>query len=250
MCTYALSYNAADIDAGEKMRILNAVSDAHATPKAGNESPKKLMTGSDNKPTQNATAVAILKNGQRTILRNIRISKGDQWINGDVEGGIAGVSVKDDLSRFSKSEIAYYGGIEEVLKMLQKKVEVPCIILYVVDSTPKLKYRASLFDACSTISELLGETAKTKQKEPEPISPTLEVTATVPIGEAVTVTIQDIQKDSVAGTFQYEGSIYLITLKTNRKKERESLQKAFRQKSLVKTRIIGFNKDIYLGKLI
>lgn len=246
----ALSYNAADIDAGEKMRILNAVSDAHATPKAGNESPKKLMTGSDNKPTQNATAVAILKNGQRTILRNIRISKGDQWINGDVEGGIAGVSVKDDLSRFSKSEIAYYGGIEEVLKMLQKKVEVPCIILYVVDSTPKLKYRASLFDACSTISELLGETAKTKQKEPEPISPTLEVTATVPIGEAVTVTIQDIQKDSVAGTFQYEGSIYLITLKTNRKKERESLQKAFRQKSLVKTRIIGFNKDIYLGKLI
>lgn len=184
-------------------------------------------------------------------MRNIRISKGDQWINGDVEGGIAGVSVKDDLSRFSKSEIAYYGGIEEVLKMLQKKAEVPCIILYVVvDSTPKLKYRASLFDACSTISELLGETAKTKQKEPEPISPTLEVTATVPIGEAVTVTIQDIQKDSVAGTFQYEGSIYSITLKINRKKERESLQKAFRQKSLVKTRIISFNKDIYLGKLI
>lgn len=183
-------------------------------------------------------------------MRNIRIPRGNQWINGDVEGGIAGVSVKDDLLRFSKGEIAYYGGIEEVLKMLQKKAEIPCIILHVVDSTPSPKYRASLFEACSTISELLGETAKPHQKVPEPTSPPSETTATVPNGKAVSVTIQNVQTDSATGTFQYEGNAISIALKISNKKERESLQKAFRQKLLVKTRIVGFNKGIYLGKLI
>lgn len=230
------------------MDIPKIVSETYAAPKLGNESPKKNTATANDNSIQIGSTVKVLKTGHRATLRNIRISKGDQWINGDVEGGIAGVSVKDDLLRFSKSEIAYYGGIEEVLKMLQKKAEVPCIILYVVDSTPKPKYRASLFDACSTISELLGETAKTKQKEPEPISPTLEVTTTVPNGKIVNVTLQNVQTDSATGIFQYEGTAFSITLKISNKKERESLQKAFRQKSLVKTRIIGFNKDMYSGK--
>ncbi|MGM9602991.1 MAG: hypothetical protein ACI3W5_15580 [Faecousia sp.] len=246
----ALAHNSADIDAGEKMTILSVASEAHAAPKTSNTSPKKLMTSSDDKPTHNTTTVAILKNRQRTILRNIRLSKGDQWINGDVEGGIAGVSVKDDLLRFSKGEIAYYGGIEEVLKMLLKKAEVPCVILHVVESTPKPKYRASLFEACSTISELLGEAAKPQKKVPEPTPSSAETIAAVPNGKAVNVTLLSVQTDSATGTFQHEGTAFSITLKISNKKERESLQKAFRQKSLIKTRIIGFNKDNYLGKLI
>lgn len=246
----ALAHNSADIDAGEKMNILNVASAAHAAPKTSNASPKKSMTSSDDKPTHNTTTVAILKNRQQTILRNIRLSKGDQWINGDVEGGIAGVSVKDDLLRFSKREIAYYGGIEEVLKMLLKKAEVPCVILHIVESTPRPKYRASLFEACSTISELLGEAAKPQQQVPEPTLPSTETIAAVPNGKAVNVTLLNVQTDSATGTFQYEGTAFSITLKISNKKERESLQKAFRQKSLIKTRIIGFNKDNYLGKLI
>lgn len=244
----ALAHNSADIDAGEKMNILNVASEAHATPKAGNDSPKKLVTGSNDRSKQSATA--ILKAGQRTILRNIRISKDGRWINGDVDGGIAGVSVNDDLLRFSKGEIAYYGGIEEALKMLEKKVEMPCIILYLADNTVKPKYRASLFEACSTISELLGEPAKPQQETPEPTSPIPQTAVNTLNGKAVNVTIQNIQKDTATGTFQHEGTVLPITMKASKKKEQESLQRAFRQKSLIKVRIIGFNKDIYLGKLI
>ncbi len=246
----ALSYNAADIDAGEKMRIPKVASETYPAIEVGSELPETLMASSNNKPKQIPTTIHILKTGQRTTLRNIRTSKDDQWINGDVDGGIAGVSVKDDLLRFSKGEIAYYGGIEEVLKMLLKKAEVPCVIHHVVESTPRPKYRASLFEAYSTISELLGEAAKPQQKVPEPTSPSTETIAAVPNGKVVNVTLLNVQTDSATGTFQYEGTAFSITLKISNKKERESLQKAFRQKSLIKTRIIGFNKDIYLGKII
>ena len=245
----ALSQNAADIDAGEKMNIPNVASVAHTVPQKTTESSKKSAASFDDKAKQIGTTI-FLKTGQRTTLRNIRIPNGNQWINGDVEGGIAGVSVKDDLLRFSEKEIAYYGGIEQVLKMLQKKADVPCIILNIVDSTPKPKYRASLFDACDTIAELLGETAISHQNEPESTSSLPETPATVPNGKAVNVTIQNVQTDSATGTFQCEGDVFSIVLKISNKKERKFLQKAFRQKSIVKTRIIGFNKDIYSGKLI
>lgn len=245
----ALSYGAADIDAGEKPNIPNVASETNGVPPKVNTSPKKLMASSNEKAKLVATTATILEAGKRTTLRSIRIPRDNQWINGEVEGGIAEVLVKDDLLRFSKGEIAYYGGVEEVLKMLQKKAEVPCIILNVVDSTSIPKYRVSLFEACSTISELLGDTAKPHLKIHEPTSPQSETT-TVPYGKAVSVTIQNVQTESATGTFQYEGNTLSITLKIRKKKEREFLQKAFRQKLLVKTRVVGFNKDIYWGKLI
>jgi len=247
----ALSHNAADIDAGETLIITKMVPESHITHTEDNKVTKELSIGSDNKPNQITAPIDMLKAGQRTTLKNIWISNaGSQWINGDVEGGVAGVSVKDDLMRFSEGEIAYYGGIEEVLKMLRRKSNVSCVILYTVESMPRPKYRASLFDACSTISELLGETATSQDKKSESTSPPSGVKAVVANGKIVQVTIIDVQADSALGTFQHEGNMFSIILKIGNKKERESMQKALRQRSLIKARIVAFNKDTYSGKFL
>lgn len=247
----ALSHHAADIDAGEKMNLPKAGSVTKTSQASDTRPEKKELPSSNEASTKAVASAAMLKAGQRTVLRNISISSSSgRWINGHVDDGIAGVSVKDDLMRFPKEEISYYGGVDEVLKLLEKKAEIPCLIAFVVESGPRIRYRASLFEANGSIAEMLGETSNPKKKEPENIELSTKTKAEVPNGEVVSATIQTVQADTANCVFQYKGSMYSLVLKVSKKKERDSLQRAVKQKIPVKTRIVGYDKEIYTGKLV
>ncbi|MBM6715791.1 hypothetical protein H6B15_03835 [Gemmiger formicilis] len=248
--TVALSYGSADLSSGESLNVQEVLQRARA------EVYPKISFASTSTNTKEVSSPRIesLPRGAAACFKDGEKSSNGKWINGTVNGSRAGVSVDNDLMRFPKDEIRYYGGIEEVVRQLCQKPKLPCVILNSSCNTTSVEYQVSFFSASKsgTLAELLeGSSHSAEEHNPPKLQSAELTTDTAPVianGSIVEVKLKSVNTDSASGVFIRGEECYPIVIKSINKQKRKKLIQE-KDSNLIKVRVISYNGESYVGKL-
>ena len=164
------------------------------------------------------------------------------YLNGKVEGIIAGVSQKD-IERYGDDAINANGGIDEILKRLKNKVDIHAKILEKRGN----KLVLSIYEENSDLYDLLYNSASSKKVEQKKQEESKQEKNSLPElrQKERTVIINSIDGKTANATLEHEGETYPVSIQGITKQQQKKLKIGKR----VKVRILDNTKK-YTAKLV
>ena len=164
------------------------------------------------------------------------------YLNGKVEGFVAGVSEKD-IERYGADVLGNNGGMDEILKRLKSKVDVPAKVLEKHGN----KLVLSIYEENPDLYDLLYNSASSKKVEQKKQEESKQEKNSLPDlrQEEHTVIINSFAGKSANAILEYEGKTYPVLIQGISKQQ----QKKMKIGKKVKIRILDNTKK-FTAKLV
>lgn len=250
----AISDYAKDISSGENLDISKIMAQQKDIIKRFSH--KAISYGvqkTENEP-ENIVHEKVLDVGNKTVFSPAYIYRQYEgqpaYLNGNVEGIKAGVSVAD-IMKYGENRIESYGGLEKVLQNLIKIGKVDCVIKRQNRKNGNImSYNVSVFDSNMDILQLIDEklgrdtsdekiVSVDKQKGSETSLPDIK-------RKTVNLIISNDCTDEIRGYFIYQGTKYnaKVINANNNKKIKEVIKKRNVQAIVVDSSKNGYSVKI------
>lgn len=240
----ALSYRARLSKTGEALEVDSIIKSVFSEAKKPSYKNQPLFTESARFQSVPNQPVVLVGDSVKFHPMNLNTDSYSQitYLNGKVEGFIAGVSEKD-IERYGEDVIKASGGMNEILEKLKNKDDIPATVLEKRGNRLAL----SIYDANPDLYYVLYDTAEVKKIE-QPICTNNEEQSINLLPnlnqKIVEVTIENCSQKTANAKLELEGNIYHVLINGINNAQRKRLKKGTK----TKVKILS-NQKQYTAKL-
>lgn len=240
----ALSYRARLSKTGEALEVDSIIKSVFSEAKKPSYKNQPLFTESARFQSVPNQPVVLVGDSVKFHPMNLNTDSYSQitYLNGKVEGFIAGVSEKD-IERYGEDVIKASGGMNEILEKLKNKDDIPATVLEKRGNRLAL----SIYDANPDLYYVLYDTAEVKKIE-QPICTNNEEQSINLLPnlnqKIVEVTIENCSQKTANAKLEHEGKCYPVLINGINNAQRKRLKKGTK----TKVKIVS-NQKQYTAKL-